>query len=99
MMTFFCKLHAPRATFGQDMTAAEMKIMQDHGIYWREWLERGKVVTLGVVADPSGVFGIGVLEVDDEAEVERLTHDDPAIRADAGFSYEIHLMPRGAMHR
>lgn len=98
MPAYFCKLHAPRATFGQDMTAEERAVMGEHAGYWRDWMARGKVVTFGVVGDPAGVYGIGVVEMDDEAEVRRFTDEDPTIRSGRGFRFEVHPMPFGAVH-
>ncbi|WP_420130493.1 YciI family protein [Longimicrobium sp.] len=95
-MDFFCKLVAPRPTFGQDMTPDEGQLMQRHAIYWKELMGRGHVVTFGVVADPREVFGIAVVTFGSEAEVRAATDADPVIRADAGFSFEIHPMPFGA---
>jgi hypothetical protein len=97
--TFFCRLNAPRPTFGQDMSADEARLMQEHAAYWRDWMARGRVVTFGVVADPAGVFGIGVVEVADEAEVRHLTDGDPVIGSGRGFSYDVYPMPFGAVHR
>lgn len=97
MQTYFCKLVAPRPSFSQDMTAVELKLMQDHVSYWRSWMERGKVVVFGPVADPAGPFGMGIVEVDDESEVVDLTHNDPTILADCGFRYEVLPMPRGVV--
>lgn len=99
MMTFFCKLHPPRASFGQDMTAEEGALMQQHAAYWKEWMAKGRVVTFGVVGDPAGVFGIGVVEVDDETEARRITDDDPVVRSGRGFRYDVLPMPFGAVHR
>ena len=99
MKTFFCKLTPPRATFVQDMTGEEGALMQQHAVYWRELMEEGRVVTFGVVADPAGAFGIGVVEVADDAEARRLTENDPVILSGRGFRYDVHPMPRGAVHR
>ncbi|HYR11268.1 MAG TPA: YciI family protein [Longimicrobium sp.] len=95
-MDFFCKLVAPRPTFGQDMTPDEGALMQRHAVYWNELMSRGHVVTFGVVGDPRGVFGIAVVSFGSEAEVRAATDADPVIQAGAGFSYEIHPMPLGA---
>jgi uncharacterized protein len=95
-MDFFCKLVAPRATFGQDMTPAEGQLMQRHAVYWNELMARGHVVTFGVVGDPRGVFGIAVVSFESEEEVRAATDADPVIQAGAGFSFEIHPMPLGA---
>ena len=98
METYFCRLNPPRPTFAADMTPAEAELMKAHADYWRRNMEAGKVVAFGPVADPAGAFGICILEVADEAEADRLTASDPVIRADAGFSFEMHPMPRGAIH-
>ena len=98
MKTFFCKLNPPRPTFSLDMTPDEMRLMQEHVLYWTEWMHKGRVVTFGLVGDPNGPYGIGIMEVEDDSEIERLTASDPVIRADSGFSYEVHPMPRGAIH-
>ena len=54
---------------------------------------RGIAIVFGPVADPSGGYGIGVIEAKDEAEMLALQADDPAIKAGIGHRYEIHLMP------
>ena|SRR5689334_4933038 len=98
MKTFFCKLVPPRPSFAQDLSEAERKLMQEHAAYWREWMEKGHVVAFGVVADPAGAFGMGIVEVDDDAVVERLTANDPTILSGRGFRFDVFLMPRGAVH-
>jgi uncharacterized protein YciI len=98
-MDFFCKLVAPRTTFGQDMTPAEGELMQRHAVYWNELMAQGHVVTFGVVGDPKGVFGIAVVSFDSEAEVRAATDADPVIQAQQGFSFEIYPMPLGAARR
>ncbi len=98
MPTYFCRLIPPRPTFAQDLSPAEGQVMQEHAGYWHGLMKQGKVVTFGLVADPAGAYGIGILEAVDEAEVRALTADDPAMRSGRGFRYEIHLMPRGAVH-
>ncbi|MBS0432540.1 MAG: hypothetical protein JSS21_09085 [Proteobacteria bacterium] len=49
--------------------------------------------------DPAGVFGIAVIEVENEAAALELVRNDPAIRqSEYGFRCEMHLMSRGVMH-
>lgn len=99
MQVFYCKLVAPRATFVQDITAAEAATMGQHAVYWKRLIEQGtKVFALGLVLDPAGGFGIGIVEAADEAEMRALTDNDPAITAGIGMRYEIHPIPRGVMH-
>src|SRR5262245_44022097 len=99
LKTFFCRLNPPRATFVQDMTEAEKGVMQQHLVYWKNLVDQGKAVTFGFVGDPSGPYGICIIEVADDAEAERLTDSDPAIASRRGFFFDIHPMPRGAIHR
>ena len=98
MKTFFCKLIAPRATFAQDMSESEARLMQEHAGYWREWMDKGRVVTFGLVTDPAGAYGIAVVEVDDDAEVRTLTGNDPTVRSGLGFRFDVYPMPLGAVH-
>lgn len=99
MKTYFCKLIPPRVTFMQDMNDDERRMMLEHGAYWRGWMDRGKVVVFGPVADPAAPFGVGIVEVDDEAEMRALTEADPAIRSGRGLRWEVAEMPRGVVHK
>ena len=96
-MTFFCKLLPPRPTFGEDMTPEEAQILQEHTAYWREWLARGHVVAFGVVGDPRGVFGVGIVEFESGADARAFTDGDPTIRSGRGFEFEVLPMPRGVV--
>ena len=100
MQAFFCKLVPPRPTFAADLSAAEAEVMKQHALYWNDLITRGvvRMFALGLVMDPAGAFGIGVMEREDESSVRALTDRDPAIMAGIGMHYEIHLMPRGVMH-
>ncbi len=40
-----------------------------------------------------GSYGIAVLKLEDEAAARAVTVNDPAIKAQAGFSFEVHPMP------
>src|SRR2546422_339841 len=51
-----------------------------------------------VVGDAAGAFGMGIVEVDADATVQSFTANDPVILSGRGFRYEVHLMPRGAVH-
>ena len=98
MKTFFCKLIAPRPSFAHDMSEEEAKLMQEHAVYWKACMDKGQVVAFGLVADAVAPYGIAIVEVDDDADVHRLTADDPVIKAKRGFKFEIAPMPRGAVH-
>ncbi len=75
---FFVKLIPHRLTFAQDMSADEREIMMRHAGYWRELMNKKAVLVFGPVMDPAGVFGMGVIEAEDEATVKSLLDQDPA---------------------
>lgn len=78
---YYFKLIPPRPTFPQDMSAEEKALMEQHSAYFRENFESGKVLLYGPVLGPGGAFGLGILEVADEAEAWRIAEGDPSIRA------------------
>lgn len=83
------KLVPSRPTFAHDMTDDEKVIMQEHIIYWQQYLEQGIVVAIGPVLDPNGAYGFGILAVDSEEQVKALISTDPAIKINA---YEYYRM-------
>ena len=96
-MNFFCKLLPPRPTFLQDMSEDEGRLMQEHAAYWRGWMDSGNVLAFGVVADPRGVFGAGMVEFESLDAVNAFTEGDPVIRSGTGFGFEVHPMPMGVV--
>jgi uncharacterized protein len=78
---FLFRLIPPRADFAQTMTPAEQQAMAQHQQYWQDLLTAGKVVVYGPVADPEGVWGLGVLRVTGRAEVIELGDNDPSVLA------------------
>jgi hypothetical protein len=93
MRHFLFKLIPPRPTFPLDMSEAEGAIMQEHFAYWSGLIAGRMAVAYGPVMDPGGTYGIAVIEIDDEAAAKALGTNDPAIKAQAGFSFELHAMP------
>ena len=89
---FFYKLIPPRPTFGMDMTQGERNIMLQHIEYWKEQMDKGIAVAFGPVLDPNGVYGAGIIQVDDEADTLPLAENDPAILSGL-HTYEIFQMP------
>lgn len=77
-MYFFIKTQNPRPTFHLDMTTEERTIMERHVAYWSEKATHGIAIVFGPVMDPKGVYGIGVYQVRDEAEMRDLLEHDPA---------------------
>lgn len=94
MPHYLCKLLAPRPTFPADMTPTEGAAMQAHMAYWAEHMARGAVLAFGPVADPAGAWGLGLLQVEDEAELKGFLDNDPVIQANLGFRTEYLPMPR-----
>ncbi|MDT5237508.1 MAG: hypothetical protein QOF47_3495 [Mycobacterium sp.] len=76
---FLFRLIPPRADFAQTMTVEEQSAMAGHMDYWQQLLSDGKVVVYGPVADPEGVWGLGVLRAADRAEVLAIGERDPSV--------------------
>ena len=55
--------------------------MAAHQEYWQQLLTDGRVVVYGPVADPEGVWGMGVLRAADRAEVLAIGEADPSVTA------------------
>ncbi len=93
-MYFFVRTNNPRPTFHLDMTPEERAVMERHVAYWSEKAERGIAIVFGPVMDPAGVYGMGVYNVEDEAEMRRLLDADPAKGL---LQYEVAPMPRAVV--
>jgi uncharacterized protein YciI len=78
---FLFRLIPPRADFAQTMTAEEQSAMAAHMEYWQRLLDDGRVVVYGPVADPEGVWGLGVLRAAERAEVLAIGERDPSVTA------------------
>jgi hypothetical protein len=97
-MTYFLyKLVPPRPTFSLDMTDAESAIMGDHVGYWTSLAAHRTAVVFGAVADPSGIWGLAVVEAKSEPDVRALGDADPAITSELA-TYQVYPMP-GAIAR
>lgn len=86
---FFVKINPCRPDFAQTLSEEERKIMQEHAFYWREYMEQGKVIVFGPVFDPSGAFGMGVVQAQDTRELDEWLAADPAGVLN---KFEYHLM-------
>jgi len=75
---FVLYLNPPRPTFAQDMSDEERNIMQQHVLYWNNLMSKGNVLAFGPVLDPSGVYGMGLVEVENEEQVKTFIANDPA---------------------
>ncbi len=92
MKYFLYKLIPPRPTFLADVTQAEAKLMQEHSTYWRHLMSKGLVVVFGPVSDPKGTYGIVVIQLEDDADANALGTNDPTIKANVGFKFEVYSM-------
>ena len=86
MSTFVFRLKANRPTFALDMTDEEREIMGRHAAHWRPYIESGQMVVFGPVLDPSGSWGLGVVEAEDEDEEElrEFAAGDPVVTTGTG---------------
>lgn len=75
---FFVKLIPPRPTFIIDMSDSEKATMQQHVAYWGQLLERGIAIAYGPVLDPKGAYGVGVLCVKSDEELQQVFAEDPS---------------------
>lgn len=83
------KLVPNRPTFAQDMTPEERAVMLQHTAYWRDLMDKGIVLVFGPVLDPAAVYGLGIIEVDNEDQVRDFIANDPATKIN---SYEFYQM-------
>ena len=68
-----------RPDFAFTMTDAERQIMEEHKSYWAERMREEKVVAYGPVLDmKNGPYGLGIVCVQDDAELEEMLKHDPA---------------------
>jgi uncharacterized protein len=88
-MHFFLKLNPPRPSFAADMSEEERAIMQRHVAFWAPYVEDGTVIVLGPVMDPKGAYGMAVVSVESEEDLERILARDPANGLNA---YEVYPM-------
>ena len=71
------------------MDDSERQIMLAHVAYWQPFVENGVVIVLGPVFDPKGSYGIAVVRVERDEELDELIKNDPANGLN---SYEIYPM-------
>ena len=96
---FVCKLHGPRPSFPADATESERRVMQEHVVYWGQLLAAGKALLFGPVAEPTAVWGLGVLEVADEAAAQAIVAADPTVKSGMGFRMEAYPMLQAVVRR
>ena len=70
-------LRPPRQTFADDMTDDEREVTQAHVAYLQKLLDEGRLVLAGPSLSP--LFGLVVLEAEDEDEALRIASADPFV--------------------
>jgi uncharacterized protein len=93
---YFLKLIPPRPDFSATMTEQEKMIMQEHIVFWQELMARNICVVYGPVFDPDGAYGIGIIEVEDEATVKDIQKNDPSVKKGVN---RIEIFPMKAVTR
>jgi uncharacterized protein len=86
---YYLKLIPKRADFVQTMSDEERNIMQQHVVYWKKYLDKGIAVVYGPVMDPNGIYGIGIVGLDNEKQLYSLMEGDPAAKIN---DYEFYPM-------
>lgn len=52
--------------------------MQAHVAYWAPHVDAGTMIVMGPVDDPAGGWGLGVIGVENEQQLDELLKNDPA---------------------
>jgi len=78
--SWFVRLIPPRASFPNDMTEPERKLMEDHYDYWKARFEEGICVFGGPVMDPKGVYGVLAIRAANEDEARTIASADPSVK-------------------
>ena len=94
MKYYFYRLQLSRPTFLSDMTGEEKGLLMKHDAYLQDLLTKKKAIVFGPVADPAGLWGAGVLQLDDGEDAQALMDADPIIQENIGFSCKLLPMPR-----
>jgi len=85
----FLKSVSCRPTFHLDMSSEERQVMMQHIAYWTEITKSGNGIIFGAVAEATGNWGLGIIEIESENEVLNLIDNDPAFIGKL-MTYEYH---------
>ena len=78
---FLIRLQPVRATFNDDATPEEQKVMSRHFAYLKELLKSGKLVLAGPAETGARPFGIIVVEAASIEEARQIMNGDPSVKA------------------
>lgn len=59
--------------------------------------DKGIAIVFGLVLDPKGPWGVGIVEVADEADARALGTNYPAVKA--GLTFEVYPMPDAVVRK
>ncbi|MCP5114407.1 MAG: hypothetical protein GY953_26555 [bacterium] len=76
---FLIRIQPVRATFNDDATPEEQKVMGKHFAYLQKLLKEGKLVMAGPAE--TGEFGLILVEVADIDEAQKIMRGDPSVKA------------------
>jgi uncharacterized protein YciI len=79
-----------------DQNGDEKKLMQQHVEYWKKLTDQKNAIVYGPVLDPKGVYGMAVIEVNDERQAGEIAKGDPAVVSKM-CSYELIPMQVGVI--
>lgn len=88
---YMIRLIPKRPTFPMDITDSEREIMKRHLEYLKNKMAKGLVIVFGPVMEPKGTWGMGVLEVDSEEQIDEIMKADPSITENLN-TYEYYPM-------
>jgi len=89
MKYFLYRLNPPRPT----VTTDQLKLVEEHVLYLDNLMNLGLVIAFGPVDDPKGSYGVGIIQLQDDVDPNSIGVNDPAIKANLGFDFEIYPMP------
>ena len=76
---FLYKLYPPRPSFHVNQNEKEKKVMEQHVEYWKELTSEKNAIVYGPVFDPKGIYGMAVIEVNNEEDADEIAKNDPAV--------------------
>jgi uncharacterized protein YciI len=53
--------------------------MEEHVVYWKNLQAKGYVIVFGPVFDPKGIFGVGILELEEISLLAEFEKNDTAL--------------------
>jgi uncharacterized protein YciI len=96
---YLYRLIPPRPSFPEGINREEADAMKDHVAYWTDLANKKIAVVFGPVADPSGAWGVAIVEAEADQQIESIAAADPVIKRNIGFRSEVFPMPNAILRR